>query len=485
MIRIVTFLTVLFLLLDASLSAQQGSNFANSLSAKLLFIDYGNPNREKDLKVTNGFEIAYHRELSGDLGLSLPFKLGIANIIGSLENVNILSFDALARLKLAAEYKKLAPYLLGGAGIVWQDAKKSNIQVPIGFGVNYLVGKGSYLTSQLEYRLSGAELKNNLQIGLGYLYRFGKLDADKDGIVDHEDSCPELPGTAQLAGCPDSDSDGITDNKDICPTLPGTRMLNGCPDSDKDGIRDTDDACPDLVGTVNGCPDSDEDGVADKDDICPDKAGKFESKGCPDTDGDGLYDNLDACPDKAGSMTYKGCPVPDQDQDGIADDKDRCPDLKGISPSGCPDKDKDSIVDIDDTCPDQPGPTHTKGCPELNEEVKQTLAMAMENVQFLSGKATLLQSSQAILEKIAAAMMEYPGYHLRIAGHTDNSGDPEKNLVLSQARAKTCFEFLVAKGIVADRIQYAGFGEEFPIGDNNTYIGRKMNRRVEFDMFVQ
>src|SRR5205814_1765519 len=97
---------------------------------------------------------------------------------------------------------------------------------------------------------------------------------------------------------------------------------NGCPpppDADKDGIADSDDACPNAAGvansdaTKNGCPpDRDGDGIADNDDACPDYAGPAETKGCPpDADKDGIADAEDARrPGAAGNADPERDPGP-------------------------------------------------------------------------------------------------------------------------------------------------------------------------------
>jgi outer membrane protein OmpA-like peptidoglycan-associated protein len=95
-------------------------------------------------------------------------------------------------------------------------------------------------------------------------------DRDKDGILDAEDACPDVPGVKtddpKTNGCPpDRDKDGIIDTEDACPDVPGVKTddpkTNGCPpDRDKDGIIDAEDACPDVPGVktddpkTNGCP---------------------------------------------------------------------------------------------------------------------------------------------------------------------------------------------------------------------------------------
>ncbi|HEY0261685.1 MAG TPA: OmpA family protein, partial [Chitinophagales bacterium] len=60
-------------------------------------------------------------------------------------------------------------------------------------------------------------------------------------------------------------------------------------------------------------------------------------------------------------------------------------------------------------------------------------------------------------------------------GHTDDSGTPEHNLVLSKARAKSVANYLQSKGIDANRISYQGFGSSKPVSDD-----KSKNRRVDF-----
>lgn len=72
-----------------------------------------------------------------------------------------------------------------------------------------------------------------------------------------------------------------------------------------------------------------------------------------------------------------------------------------------------------------------------------------------------------------------PQYHIHIAGHTDNVGDPRLNLVLSEQRAKVVATYLTRRGIAEERITTEGVGSKQPLGDNTTEGERSKNRRVE------
>ena len=137
-------------------------------------------------------------------------------------------------------------------------------------------------------------------------------DTDGDGVIDAIDECPTEAGPRALKGCPDMDNDNIPDINDKCPEVYGVPEYEGCPDPDRDadGVLNDDDECPDVAGSAatGGCPDTDGDSVVDRKDNCPDVPGLVELNGCPDRDGDTVPDGEDACPDEPGLVGLKGCP---------------------------------------------------------------------------------------------------------------------------------------------------------------------------------
>jgi outer membrane protein OmpA-like peptidoglycan-associated protein len=152
---------------------------------------------------------------------------------------------------------------------------------------------------------------------------------------------------------------------------------------------------------------------------------------------------------------------------------------------GCPDTDADGVIDPEDRCPNTPGLSEREGCPEIEEEDKAVLKLAMETVRFETASARLKPASLAILDQVADVLAKYPDYGLRISGHTDNQGKDESNQDLSERRAQSCLQHLAGAGIDDERMLHEGFGETRPIGDNATAEGRRLNRRVEFELFVQ
>ncbi|MBC7382541.1 MAG: OmpA family protein [Bacteroidia bacterium] len=313
------------------------------------------------------------------------------------------------------------------------------------------------------------------------------FDTDGDGVMDFEDKCANQSGSVITKGCPDTDKDGLADLDDQCPNEAGTAEFNGCPDADGDGIIDKKDKCPNVKGTLvfDGCPDRDGDGIRDEEDLCPDVKGVASFKGCPDADEDGIEDSKDMCPTLKGPVATNGCP--DTDNDGVNDGIDKCPALAG-SPqhSGCPDTDNDGVFDDIDKCLTIPGTATNNGCPELKKEVKQLFQKALQGIQFETGKAVIKPVSFSILDAIVKVMKDNSTYKLLIGGHTDDVGDDEMNMTLSQDRSASVSNYLISHGVDPLRVTATGYGETKPVDTNKTDKGRARNRRVEFEVeFLQ
>ncbi len=328
-----------------------------------------------------------------------------------------------------------------------------------------------------------------MQVQTGVNLTFGRKekDQDGDGIADKKDECPETPGLKAFNGCPDTDGDGTPDKLDACPMVAGPPDYLGCPDTDGDGIIDKEDECPEEAGSIDfqGCPDQDGDRIPDKDDECPDAAGTEKFGGCPDADNDGIRDIDDDCPFEEGPQANGGCPWPDTDGDGVFDKDDPCPDEAGPSENrGCPyrDADSDGILDKDDECPMTPGPAENNGCPVLQQEEQEVIDTAFDNLEFVSGKAVIKEASKASLSKLASLLIDKSDWKLMISGHTDNVGNDQANMKLSEQRAQAVADYLESNGVSKDRMIVRWFGETEPIADNESEAGRQQNRRVEMEI---
>ena len=105
-----------------------------------------------------------------------------------------------------------------------------------------------------------------------------------------------------------------------------------------------------------------------------------------------------------------------------------------------------------------------------------------DRLLFNTDSATLQPESEEQLRNIATILKAYPNVHIHIGGYTDNSGDAQHNLTLSQDRADGIIARLVGLGISPDRLEATGYGEQFPVADNSTEAGRALNRRVEMQL---
>ncbi|MCU0681654.1 MAG: OmpA family protein [Polyangiaceae bacterium] len=115
----------------------------------------------------------------------------------------------------------------------------------------------------------------------------------------------------------------------------------------------------------------------------------------------------------------------------------------------------------------------------IKEEPRGTVITLSGGVLFASGKWELLPLAQEKLTQVAQALKEQEGATITVEGHTDSQGPASVNQELSQNRARAVREFLVARGLPAERVSAAGYGPDRPISDNKSPEGRANNRRVE------
>ncbi len=113
------------------------------------------------------------------------------------------------------------------------------------------------------------------------------------------------------------------------------------------------------------------------------------------------------------------------------------------------------------------------------EEAKAGKSIVLNKIFFETGKSNLNMVTSQDLQKLTQFMLDNPAVKLEIQGHTDNVGSLETNLRLSQQRANSVVEYLVASRIARERMNAKGYGSNLPISSNKTTEGRSQNRRVE------
>ena len=429
----------LFTLVTVSnVSAQDASN-PWAVSAGIHFVDLKGGssigNVLKDYVGTGDWNFGVPR-IAGERYLNEDFTAQVGLSYAKFNTTLYLSADAnvkynlnkLSEMVFGSTSPYFDPYVYGGAGFTQYGGKF--LSVNLGWGVTSWVSENYGINLQSGIKQAfGSNAVSHYQHSLGVVYKFGAKDTDGDGVVDNDDTCPEVAGLAAFNGCPDTDGDGVQDSEDACPNVAGLAALNGCPDADGDGI-------------------------ADKDDMCPNAKGSAANNGCPDSDGDGVVDRDDKCPNVAGPVANGGCPWPDTDGDGV--------------------------LDKDDNCPNEAGVASENGCPEvtITEEAAKELEDFARAILFNSGKTTFKAGVSAKLDQIVEVMNKFPKANFMIEGHTDSSGSDKVNLRVSDSRAKAVKDYLLKKGVDASRLESKGFGEAYPIADNKTAAGRAINRRV-------
>jgi outer membrane protein OmpA-like peptidoglycan-associated protein len=107
------------------------------------------------------------------------------------------------------------------------------------------------------------------------------------------------------------------------------------------------------------------------------------------------------------------------------------------------------------------------------------LIVNMSDVLFDFGKFTLRPETREKLAKVSGIVLAHPGLRLDVEGHTDAVGSDEFNQKLSESRANTVRDYLIAQGIVGDSVTARGLGKTQPIVPNDSAANRQKNRRVE------
>ncbi len=257
-------------------------------------------------------------------------------------------------------------------------------------------------------------------------------DTDGDGLKDGE----EVKTYATDPKNPDSDGDALTDGDEVKKYL--TKPNN--PDTDGDGLRDGAEVTSYMTNPLNA--DTDGDGLGDGQEVNDFKTDPLKV----DTDGDTLGDGDEV-------VKYKTNPLKADTDNGSVDDGTEV--RRGTDP----------LNPADDV---------------VKEEIKIGEVIVLEGINFETNSARITADSEERLMKAYNTMINNPAIEVEISGHTDSRGSNSKNQTLSEQRASSVKEWLVAKGIDGSRITTVGFGEDKPIAPNDSEENMLKNRRIEF-----
>lgn len=108
------------------------------------------------------------------------------------------------------------------------------------------------------------------------------------------------------------------------------------------------------------------------------------------------------------------------------------------------------------------------------------LKMRISNIEFAFASAKLTRKAYPILDRVAELLEKYRSYDVLVEGHTDDLGEEEYNLGLSEERSKSVMDYLISEGVSKERLSFRGMGESVPFLPNTSEENRRRNRRVEF-----
>lgn len=142
----------------------------------------------------------------------------------------------------------------------------------------------------------------------------------------------------------------------------------------------------------------------------------------------------------------------------------------------------DKVVVVSRVEPTPPPPVVNETKPQPKEDPTPVVLTFKPKIQFAWDSAVIDSSQESPLGDVVKAMLADTSYNVKIEGHASSEGQVEHNNKLSLQRAQAVADFLTSHGVDKSRLSVQGFGSKKPVADNSTEAGRKLNRRVEFDI---
>ena len=206
-----------------------------------------------------------------------------------------------------------------------------------------------------------------------------------------------------------------------------------------------------------------------------------------DLDHDGVYDRIDRCDNtpEGAIVDEWGCPI-DSDHDGVFDGLDQCPDTppgERVDRHGC------SRVQLSGShaseatpstpTPPPPVPTPAPPVSETERQLVEGGKVRLENVYFETNSANLLPESETTLNEVGGVLEKFVELRVEVQGHSDTRGSNAHNMKLSQARAESVRNYLLAHFHLREgNLVAKGYGETQPETKERNDEERLRNRRV-------
>jgi outer membrane protein OmpA-like peptidoglycan-associated protein/opacity protein-like surface antigen len=448
---------------------------------------------------------------------------------GSTYETTLIPIDLRLRLGFL-KYNRLLPYVYAGVGALHWDvgtvpleadssAKLKGWTGVVPFGAGFQVRVIDHLSVDLNGgmnytfsdNLDARKLNQNdsyLTAMLGIRFSFGGRpadnDPDKDGLTNDEEAKlgtdpnnPDTDGDGLNDGDEvrkyktdplkkDTDGDGLNDGSEV-------NKYNTDPlkkDTDGDKLNDYEEVMTYLTNPLK--VDTDEDSLSDYEEVMDTKTDPLKA----DTDGDELKDGeevkthgtdphkIDTDGDKLSDgeevLKFQSNPLKvDSDGDGLSDYdevmKFKTSPLKQDTDAGGK---ADGLEVKENLNPLEPADDMPKKAAPMKLEKKAKIVL--EGITFKTNSAEILPESEKVLTWAYETFRDNPEIKVEIRGYTDSTGSRKANIKLSQARADSVKQWMVAKGIAANRMTTKGYGPDNPIAPNATVEGKQKNRRIEF-----
>ena len=170
-------------------------------------------------------------------------QTSLGNVNNFSDSYTYTSLDGFLKFNLSSG--SLIPSLIGGYGFsqfadglerpgIFPSSETSRT-IFGGLGFSFYLSDNLAINLQSTYRsMNENDGFDHLQHNVGLSLGFGSGDADKDGVPDSKDKCPDVAGLKEYEGCPDTDGDTIIDKDDKCPNTAGVSSNNGCPEPTKE-----------------------------------------------------------------------------------------------------------------------------------------------------------------------------------------------------------------------------------------------------------
>jgi outer membrane protein OmpA-like peptidoglycan-associated protein len=475
--------------------------------------------------------------VAGPLLSFAQWELGVGYAELRSENVHTIMTPGDLIIKLSPGLiPEFFPYVFGGAGITYFRYDKHPAGtpgkngyepfIPVGAGLQLRISnatqldvRGTYhqmLTADItptvgskqhdrywgvlagvQFRAGGGNpdkdgdgLSNRIEKQIGTNSK--KFDTDSDSLSDGEEYNTYHTDPLKF----DTDGDGLGDGAEV-------KTYNTDPhktDTDGDGLSDYAEIVQDNTSPLK--MDSDDDGLNDNVEITQYKTDPNKS----DTDGDGLSDGDEVNKYKTDplKMDTDGGTVPDKlEVERGTNPLDSADDVK----KEFVDTDHDGLSDADEiskyhtdpkkmdtdggtiadglevergTNPLDPKDDMPKAPPPQVMIFEMNKPVVLPGIQFEFNKAVIKPESEAVLIQAYNSLKDHPEIEVEISGHADAIGSNEANQILSGKRAESVRQWMINKGIAANRLTAIGYGETRPVASNDTEEGRALNRRIEF-----